>query len=41
MGPAGLFLGFTPLLKNKVRGQARKGLDAFMREHPEKLIPPL
>ena len=41
LGPAGLFLGFTPLLKNKVRGQARKGLDAFMREHPEKLIPPL
>jgi len=29
LGPPGLLLGWTPLLRNKVRAQARKGLDAF------------
>ena len=28
LGPAGLLLGWTPMLKNKVRGQARAGLAA-------------
>ncbi len=31
LGPAGLFLGWTPLLANKVRTQALRGLDAFER----------
>jgi ketosteroid isomerase-like protein len=30
LGPAGLALGWTPLLRGKVRGQARAGLDAFL-----------
>ena len=32
LGPAGLLLGWTPLLQNKVRRQARAQLDAFPRE---------
>jgi ketosteroid isomerase-like protein len=28
LGPAGLLLGWTPMLKAKVRGQARAGLEA-------------
>ena len=30
LGPVGIFLGWTPLLRNKVRKQARKGLSRFM-----------
>ncbi len=29
LGPVGLILGWTPMLRAKVRAQARKGLDAF------------
>lgn len=29
LGPAGLLLGWTPVLRGKVRQQARAGLDAF------------
>ncbi|MCP3063592.1 nuclear transport factor 2 family protein [Myxococcus fulvus] len=32
LGPAGLVLGWTPLLRNQVRAQARKTLDKYMRE---------
>lgn len=32
LGPTGLLLGWTPFLKNKVRAQARKGLERFMRK---------
>jgi uncharacterized protein len=31
LGPAGLLLGWTPLVQGKVRKQARAGLDEFMR----------
>lgn len=31
LGTPGLLLGWTPMLKNKVRAQAAKGLDAWMR----------
>lgn len=34
LGPAGLLLGWTPLLRNKVRAAARAGLQAYMRENP-------
>ena len=30
LGPAGLLLGWTPVVRNKVRAQARAGLDAFL-----------
>lgn len=30
LGPAGVFLGWTPFLRNKVRKQARKGLHRFL-----------
>ncbi|MEL6442788.1 MAG: nuclear transport factor 2 family protein [Bacteroidota bacterium] len=30
LGPMGLALGWTPFVQNKVRQQARKGLDRFM-----------
>ncbi|MCQ4163647.1 nuclear transport factor 2 family protein [Tahibacter harae] len=29
LGPAGLLLGWTPLLRNKVRAEARRGLEKF------------
>jgi ketosteroid isomerase-like protein len=32
LGPVGLLLGWTPLLRNKVRAQARASLQKFMRE---------
>ncbi len=32
LGPPGLLLGWTPLLRKKVGGQARAGLDKFMAE---------
>ena len=31
LGPAGLALGWTPLLRSRVRATARDGLDQFMR----------
>lgn len=31
LGPAGLALGWTPLLRSRVRATARKGLDQFMQ----------
>jgi ketosteroid isomerase-like protein len=31
LGPAGLLLGWTPLLRGKVRSNARAQLDSFMR----------
>lgn len=30
LGPTGLLLGWSPMLKNKVRATAARGLDAFM-----------
>lgn len=30
LGPVGTLLGWTPLVKGKVRSQARRGLDAFL-----------
>lgn len=30
LGPAGILLGWTPMIQNKVRGTAMKGLDAYM-----------
>jgi ketosteroid isomerase-like protein len=34
LGPAGLLLGWTPLVQGKVRRQARAGLDEFIRADP-------
>jgi ketosteroid isomerase-like protein len=34
LGPAGLLLGWTPIVKSKVRGQARAGLSEFMGSSP-------
>jgi ketosteroid isomerase-like protein len=33
LGPAGLLLGWTPILQNKVRSTARAGLEKYMREN--------
>jgi len=33
LGPAGLLLGWTPLLKKKVQSQARAALDSFMQKN--------
>lgn len=33
LGPAGLLLGWTPILRNKVRQTALAGLDKYMREN--------
>ena len=30
LGPVGLLLGWTPIVRNKVRGEARSGLDEFL-----------
>ena len=30
LGPAGMVLGWTPLLRGKIRREARPGLDAFV-----------
>lgn len=32
LGPAGLLLGWTPLLRKKVRAQAAKGLEVFLTQ---------
>lgn len=33
LGPAGLVLGWTPLIRNRVRATARRGLEKYMREN--------
>ncbi|MCI0399535.1 MAG: nuclear transport factor 2 family protein [Chloroflexi bacterium] len=35
LGPAGLFLGWTPLVQNKVRRTANGNLEKFIAAHPE------
>lgn len=35
LGMRGALLGWSPLVQNKVRGTARKGLERFIEEHPE------
>lgn len=35
LGTPGIILGWTPLLKNKIRKQAAAGLSKFMASHPE------
>jgi ketosteroid isomerase-like protein len=32
LGPTGLFLGWSPIVQNKIRTNARAGLDAFMKK---------
>jgi hypothetical protein len=32
LGPLGLALGWTPLVQNRVRKQAREGLQAFIQK---------
>lgn len=32
LGPAGLLLGWTPVIQNRVRSMARAGLEKYMRE---------
>jgi ketosteroid isomerase-like protein len=34
LGPVGLLLGWSPPVQNKIRGQAREGLDEFMAGGP-------
>ncbi|MBL8954530.1 MAG: hypothetical protein JNK82_27370, partial [Myxococcaceae bacterium] len=36
LGPSGLLLGWSPLVKNKVRAQAAKGLDLYMLRNSKK-----
>lgn len=35
LGPVGLLLGWSPMVKAKVQAMAAKGLDAFIAQHPE------
>ncbi|MBL8046671.1 MAG: nuclear transport factor 2 family protein [Anaerolineales bacterium] len=35
LGPTGLFLGWTPLVRNRVQRTARARLDKFIQQHPE------
>lgn len=35
LGPAGLFLGWTPFLQKKVQQTARKGLEVFIQKNPD------
>lgn len=35
LGPVGLFLGWAPLVQNKVRATAVHGLNQFIARHPE------
>jgi len=35
LGTSGLLLGWTPLVRSKVRKTAAKNLDTFVRAHPE------
>ena len=34
LGPTGLLLGWTPIVRNKVRATARARLDKFIQAHP-------
>jgi len=34
LGTTGIVLGWSPVVKNKVRATARRGLEKFMRENP-------
>jgi SnoaL-like domain len=34
LGPAGLLLGWTPLLRNKVRARGAANLEAYLIQHP-------
>ncbi|MDQ1304222.1 MAG: hypothetical protein QG671_49 [Actinomycetota bacterium] len=34
LGPAGLLLGWSPIIKNKIRGQAMAGLRKYEQAHP-------
>ena len=34
LGPAGYLLGWSSVIRNKVRGTAARGLDAFMAKRP-------
>jgi ketosteroid isomerase-like protein len=36
LGPVGALLGWSPLLRAKIRKNARAGLAAYMKQHPEK-----
>lgn len=35
LGPMGIFLGWTPFVRNKVRETAARNLDKFIAAHPE------
>ena len=35
LGLPGILLGWTPIVQNKVRAQARAGLEAHLQKHPE------
>jgi len=35
LGPIGVLLGWSPIIRSKVRQTAWKGLDAFILKHPE------
>lgn len=35
LGPTGLFLGWTPMVRNRVRAMARRGLDAFISKRAQ------
>jgi ketosteroid isomerase-like protein len=35
LGPVGVLLGWSPILKSKVRQTAQKGLNAFILNHPD------
>ncbi|WP_412062036.1 nuclear transport factor 2 family protein [Rubrivirga sp. IMCC45206] len=37
LGAPGLLLGWSPVLQNKVRATAAKGLDAYIERHPDAL----
>ena len=39
LGPPGLFLGWSSWLKAKVSAEATKSLDAYVKKHPEALLP--
>jgi hypothetical protein len=38
LGPSGLLLGWTPLLRSAVRRRARAGLDEFMAGEHERAV---
>ncbi len=35
LGPTGMLLGWTPIVKNKVRATAKSNLEKFIAAHPE------